>query len=337
MERLRGEQPADRARAARILSTGGLVAVPTETVYGLAAHSLDAAAVRRVFSVKGRPLLDPLIVHFASADAVESFCEIPPAARALADRFWPGPLTLVLGRRPRCGIPDLVSAGLPTLAVRVPAHPTLRALLLESGLPLAAPSANPFGYISPTLAEHVETSLGDRIDAILDGGPCRHGLESTIVAVGPHGSVRLLRPGPVSREAIGALPGIRFAEKEPSPAANPEAPGMLASHYRPAKGIRLFPEGEPPGAADADQTATVFLRRPADPGPGVHWFSEDGESTSIARNLFDLLRKLDRDPDVRCIRVEYPSAGTRLLPAIRDRLSRAAAPLPTEPSPKQDR
>jgi len=333
MERLRGEQPADRARAARILSRGGLVAVPTETVYGLAAHAGDAVAVRRIFSVKGRPLLDPLIVHFASPEAVASVCGLCPAARVLAGHFWPGPLTLVLEKRPACGIPDLVSAGLPTLAVRVPAHPTLRDLLVESGLPLAAPSANPFGYISPTRAEHVETSLGDRIDAVLDGGPCLHGLESTILAVDPDGSVRLLRPGPVSREAIRALPGIRFSEKEPPAAANPEAPGMLASHYRPTKGIRLFPEGEPPARVDADQTATVFLRRPADPGPGVYWFSEDGESTGIARNLFDLLRKLDRDPEVGCIRVEFPTAGTGLFSAIRDRLARAAAPLRRGDSP----
>ncbi len=331
MERLLGSQPADRKRAADILSNGGLVAVPTETVYGLAAHAGDASAVRRIFSVKGRPLLDPLIVHFASLKSVERVCEIPPAARILAERFWPGPLTLVLKKRSASGIPELVSAGLPTLAVRVPAHPTLRELLVEFGLPLAAPSANPFGYISPTRAAHVETSLGDRIDAVLDGGPCQHGLESTILAVDPDGSVRLLRPGPVAGEVIGALPGIRFSGKEPPSAANPEAPGMLASHYRPTKGVRLFPEGKPPARADADQTATVFLRRPADPGPGVYWFSEGGEPAEIARNLFDLLRKLDRDPDIGCIRVEFPSAETGLFRAIRDRLARAAAPVRSEP------
>ena len=331
MERLAGNDPTDRARAAELLEAGKLVAVPTETVYGLAANATDEAAVRRVFSVKGRPLLDPLIVHCSARSAAESLCDFPRSALVLADSHWPGPLTLVLPKKPNCPVADLVSAGLPTLAVRVPAHPVLRALLSESGLPLAAPSANPFGYVSPTRADHVEESLGDRVDGVLDGGPCEHGIESTIVGFDAAGNARLLRPGPIPAESIADRLGS-FAAGGPGPGNGPpEAPGGLPSHYRPTKGLRLFPEGSPPENPRPHE-AVLRLRRPDDGGrPGLYWLSENGDAREIARNLFDLLRKLDASPAIDAILAELPSAETGLFRALRDRLRRAAA-TPAEPS-----
>ncbi len=325
MDRLRGEEPGALETAARLLRAGGLVAVPTETVYGLAADATNESAVRKIFSVKGRPLLDPLIVHFASMEQVASVCEVSEEARLLARSFWPGPLTLVLPRRKSGPISDLVSAGKPTIAVRIPAHRVLRRLLCESGLFLAAPSANPFGYISPTRPEHVEASLREGVSAVLDGGHCEHGVESTIVALTPAGGVRLLRPGPISREELLALPGIWEAGESPALEESPTAPGMLKSHYRPTKGIVLFaPGGAPTDLRPTD--AVVSLRRPVAPGANDFWLSETGEAREIARNLFDLLRRLDEMRSVETVFVEMPDSENGVLRAVRDRLARAATP-----------
>ena len=326
MDWLRGGDIAARNQAANLLQSGQLVAVPTETVYGLAADAANEAAVRSIFSVKGRPLLDPLIVHFASLEQVSAVCEVSPEARALADQFWPGPLTLVLPRKADCPIPSLVSAGKPTLAVRIPGHPLLRQLLIESQLPLAAPSANPFGYISPTRPEHVEASLHQGVAAILDGGPCEHGVESTIVALPAGGGVRLLRPGPISLPEILKIPGMTEAAPEEKIVEDaPSAPGLLKSHYRPSKGIELFPAGAIP-EADSEQEAIVHLRRPQSPAPQDFWLSEDGNAAEIARNLFDLLRRLDSLDSIQNVYVEMPDSEDGVLKAVRDRLSRAATP-----------
>ena len=299
------------------------MAVPTETVYGLAADATNETAVRKIFSVKGRPLLDPLIVHVGDIDSIASICELPPEAHRLATAFWPGPLTLVLPRKADSLIPNLVSAGKPTLAVRIPGHPVLRKLLKESGLFLAAPSANPFGYVSPTRPEHVEASLMEGIDALLDGGPCEHGVESTIVSLLPGEGLRLLRPGPIAPEQIEHICRLSLASVQTERTANPTAPGMLKSHYRPTKGIHLFSIQKPPTALK-NAEAIVFLKRPKGTNSLTFWLSENGDSREIAHNLFDLLRKLDLDSRVNKVWVENPETDDGVLRAIRDRLIRAA-------------
>src|SRR5690606_5060578 len=228
-------------RAAEILRAGGVVAFPTETVYGLGANALDEAAVEKIFEVKGRPSYNPLIVHVGSTElARELVTEWPDAAGYLASRFWPGPLTLVLPKRP--DVPDRVTAGLPTVAVRVPHHPVALALLRSSGLPVAAPSANPFTRISPTTAEHVRLGLGERVDMILDAGPTPVGIESTGLDL-PGEVPRLLRPGTLSRAALEAIvgpievPGDASTEAGDAPRSSP---GMVGQHYAPKGELRLF-------------------------------------------------------------------------------------------------
>ena len=218
------------ARAAEILRAGGLVAVPTETVYGLAARADDVAAVSLIYEAKGRPSFNPLIVHVASMEAARELAEFSPEAETLAQAHWPGPLTLVLPRRPDAKLAETVTAGLETVAIRMPNHPIMREILSAVDVPLAAPSANRSGFISPTTADHVLTSLDGRIDAVLEGGECRAGVESTIAAVRGDGRVEVLRPGPVQLDA-GAM--------AQSSESSIEAPGQLASHYAPGKPVRL--------------------------------------------------------------------------------------------------
>jgi len=321
MEWLNGSEGVDRAIA--LLCGGELVAVPTETVYGLGASALNQEAVRRIFAVKGRPFVDPLIVHLGHFGQLEEYCEVGETARELADRFWPGPLTLVLPRRANCPIPDLVSAGKRTLAVRIPGQPLFRDLLCASELPIAAPSANPFGYVSPTRPEHVASTLPHGIAAILDGGPCQHGIESTIVEIVARGKVRLLRPGPIGMEELTAVAGIQVEGAPPVDESAPSAPGMLKSHYRPKKGVTLFAEGERP---ETENAAMVFLQRPQNPRKNDYWLSETGDLEEVAHNLFDLMRRLDGSSDCGKILMEMPAAETGLARAIRDRLQRAATP-----------
>lgn len=314
------------ARAADLLRAGEIVAVPTETVYGLAAHALDERAVRRVFEAKGRPFIDPLIVHVADLAALDRLAEPSPHLQKLAAAFWPGPLTVVL--RKRACVPDLVTAGEPTVAVRIPAHPVMGALLRASGLPLAAPSANPFGYVSPTTAAHVRDSLGARCPHILDGGACAHGVESTILHLADPAGVRVLRPGPVSAEAVAALLGlpVSAAPSHLDRHAAQVAPGMLDRHYSPRTPLTLHACGALPGAYGSGRVAVVHRVRPADlPADGAEhfWFSESGDPAEVARTLFALIRHLDAQ-GFDALHVEASPAGG-LGAAINDRLRRAAA------------
>lgn len=300
---------ADIARAAAILRDGGLLALPTETVYGLAADARNNTAVARIFEAKGRPTFNPLIVHVPSVEAAEGLVHFSDTAHALARAFWPGPMTLVLPSKGN--VADLVSGGLDTLAVRVPAHPVARRVLAEFGGPIAAPSANPSGQISPTRAQHVLDGLGDRIEAVLDGGACGVGLESTILAPGPDG-VRLLREGGISREAVEALVGPVVAELTPG---RVEAPGQMERHYAPRTKVILG------GDADAGEVTIGF-----GPAPGELSLSRTGDLVEAAAQLFAVLHGADAlatSRGARAIRVaEVPDVG--LGRAINDRLRRAA-------------
>jgi L-threonylcarbamoyladenylate synthase len=314
--------PTDLSRAAELLRAGHCVALPTETVYGLAADALNPSALAQVFTIKGRPLLDPLIVHVLDQAALAEVAEPDARVAALAG-FWPGPLTVVL-RRKAC-VPDLVTAGQATVAVRIPAHPVFREVLRLSGRPLAAPSANPFGYVSPTKAVHVSDSLGARCPWIVEGGACTHGVESTILDLSVPGRARLLRPGPITLEALQAkLGSIEVVTRAASQQTAQAAPGMLDRHYSPATRVQLFARGTPPPAATG-KVARLLLARRADlpAGPTDFYLSEQGSAEEGARHLFDLLRQLDgRGFDL--IQAELAEASG-IGVAYNDRLTRAAA------------
>jgi L-threonylcarbamoyladenylate synthase len=288
--------------AARLIGEGFPVAIATETVYGLAADATNAEAVARIYEAKGRPSFNPLIVHVPDLTAAERIGEFSNEARALADQYWPGPLTLVVPLRADAGIASLVTAGLSTIALRVPAHPAMQALLRRTGRPLAAPSANASGRISPTRAEHVLKSLEGRIPLIVDAGPTERGLESTIVAA-TDGQIRLLRRGPVE------VPGAIEAET-----AEIEAPGQLASHYAPSKPLRL-------NAAEATQDE--FMIGFGKAGGDVN-LSANGDPVEAAARLFELLHVADGSAKPRIAVAPIPDEG--LGAAINDRLRRAAAP-----------
>ena len=289
------------AEAARLVLGGEPVAVPTETVYGLAADATNAGAVARIYAAKGRPSFNPLIVHVADLAAAEKLGQFDEEARALAAAHWPGPLTLVVPLREDSGIASLVTAGLPSIALRVPAHPAMQALLAATKCPLAAPSANASGRISPTRAAHVMTSLGDRVALIIDGGATQRGIESTIVAA-TGGPLRLLRRGPIE---------VAVAE---APVDAIEAPGQLASHYAPAKSLRL-------DATEAqDGEYLIGFGEVA----GDVTLSESGDPIEAASRLFDLLHLADASPAPRIAVAPIP--GPALAAALRDRLQRAAAP-----------
>ena len=288
------------ARAARCLESGGLVAVPTETVYGLAARADRPEAVARIYAAKGRPDFNPLIVHVAGLTQAERLADISSLARTLAEAHWPGPLTLVLPRRKDAGLAEAVTAGLPTIALRAPDHPVMRALLERCDFPLAAPSANRSGFISPTTAAHVLASLDGRIDMVLDGGATSAGVESTIVAVRADGSVEELRPGPVQVGTRGAARGI-------------EAPGQLASHYAPGKPVRLN--------ALAAQDGEFLIGFGAVAGDVT--LSASGDCTEAAARLYACLHEGARAAAPRIAVAPVPEHGVGR--AINDRLRRAAA------------
>ena len=303
----------DIIRAARILRQGGLVAFPTETVYGLGADACNDEAVARVFAAKGRPQFNPLIAHVTDLAAAEKLGVFPAAARALADAFWPGPLTIAVERAAGCPVSRLASAGLSSLALRVPAHTLALALLAEFGGPVVAPSANASGRISPTSAAHVRASLGEAVDMILDGGPSQVGVESTVVSF-LDGPPRLLRPGGLPREEIEACLGTRLAE----PAAGPlHSPGQIESHYAPRATLRLN--------ADAPVGGEVYLGFGIH-SHGPHTLSATGNLIEAAANLFRMLHDLDAEGPHRIAVAPIPHAG--LGDAINDRLNRAAAPRP---------
>ena len=312
--------PEEIARAVEVLRAGGLVAFPTETVYGLGADASKRKAVKRIFEAKGRPATHPLIVHLAGdADLNRWARDIPESARQLAERFWPGPLTLVLKRAAK--VLDVVTGGQDTVGLRVPAHPVAQALLQAFGGGIAAPSANRFGRLSATTAQHVREELGERVDLILDGGACPVGIESTILDLST-GAPVLLRPGHITAEEIGALlhtPVTRGG------AASPRAPGGLAAHYAPRLPLRLVPRP----ALDAivrEQAArgpvAVLARhaRPASSAATV-WMYAPLDAASYAHHLYTALRQLDRSSCV-AILVEAPPE-TSDWSAVRDRLSRA--------------
>ena len=304
-----------------LLRDGTVLGVPTETVYGLAGNALNEESVRKIFEVKGRPLLDPLIVHFSSIEQAEVHVEFNKRARALAAQFWPGALTLVLPKKDT--ISDLVTAGLPSVAVRVPGHPIFRSLLKRLDFPLAAPSANPFGYVSPTLAEHVATTLGDRIPAVLDGGACEHGVESTIADLRNPIAPMILRPGPLSAEQLG-MQNVEVELKQDSNKSAQPAPGMLTQHYSPNTPITLFRHGERPSCVQRSEAVLYNTKPAANKLAGnTFWLSESGDLTEIAHNLFMLIQKLDIGgyTQLQVERAEDVDIGI----AVNDRLSRAAA------------
>ncbi|MGA8796777.1 MAG: L-threonylcarbamoyladenylate synthase [Candidatus Cybelea sp.] len=312
--------PATRdsiARAAVLLRQGGVVAFPTETVYGLGALAFDARAVARIFEIKGRPSFDPLIVHVADRSMLaEVAAAVPPAGETLIERFWPGPLTLVLAKRP--AVPGLVTAGLSTVAVRMSDHAVARALLEAVGSPLAAPSANPFGCLSPTRAEHVARMLGDRVDLILDGGATMHGIESTIVALEPRPV--LLRPGAIAVEKIEAAIGPLERATHGSAL---RAPGQLAQHYAPATPLRLIDPKLVP-EPERRRAGVITLRDDAYEGYSAsRTLSRRGDLREAAATLFEMLHALDALGLERIDAAPVPESGLGL--AIMDRLRRAAS------------
>lgn len=310
----------------KFLLFGGLVGVPTETVYGLGANALDPDACTKIFEVKQRPQNDPLICHIPGPEALESICEPNPLAYALAKRFWPGPLTFVLPKKPK--IPHIVTAGLDSVAVRCSAHPDFHRLVEQCDFPIAAPSANPFAYISPTTAQHVEASLGQKIGFILDGGPCAFGVESTILDLRDESNPRVLRYGALAVEEIEIELG-RSIEKPVATTADESvqhlAPGALPKHYSPRTPLELRGGIAPEELASLpESTAALLLSKPADSNisPNIRWLSEDGKLSAIAANLYAALRELDDAGFERIIAEEAPELGLGL--AVNDRLRRAS-------------
>jgi L-threonylcarbamoyladenylate synthase len=301
--------------AARILRDGGLVAFPTETVYGLGADASNGEAVAAIFAAKGRPHFNPLIIHVENLAIAERHGAFSATARRLADVFWPGALTLVVPRRPTSNLSLLVSAGLDSVALRAPSHAVARALLAETGRPIAAPSANPSGGVSPTTADHVAEGLADRIDFLLDGGPVPLGLESTVIGFSGEHPV-LLRPGAIARQDIEAVVG---------PLARPDdtirSPGQLASHYAPHAMLRLN--------ADEKKEGEVLLGFGAVADATLN-LSPGGDLKEAAANLFAMLRLLDKQG---CAIAVSPIPESGLGEAINDRLQRAAAPRPARGAP----
>jgi L-threonylcarbamoyladenylate synthase len=313
-------------RLGAVLRRGGLVALPTETVYGLAANALDARACRKIFRAKGRPAGDPLIVHVRGLRDARRVAVFNPVARRLAARFWPGPLTLVLPKKPV--VPAVVTAGLDSVAVRAPSHHLFRRMLRLAGVPLAAPSANPFGGVSPTSAAHVHEGLGGRIDHILDGGPCPVGVESTIVDVRDPSRPRLLRPGVISAAALSRVAGVRVraAPRRSAHARVQLAPGMRWRHYSPQAELRLVRRiGRSTSGQTAPATALLHWRKPAAGAdrPDVFWLSASGSAREAARRLYAVLRGIDAR-GFRHIVAERLPAGLPAAEAVNDRLSRAA-------------
>ncbi|OCC24009.1 threonylcarbamoyl-AMP synthase [Croceicoccus estronivorus] len=300
---------ASIAEAARRLRAGGLVAAPTETVYGLAARADSTAAVAAIYRAKGRPDFNPLIVHVGSVAQARTLSLFDERAHLLADHFWPGPLTMVLPLRETADVAPAVTAGLPTIAIRMPAHPVMRALLAETGLPLAAPSANRSGGVSPTEAIHVANSLGEAAEFVLDGGACERGLESTIVALRSDGTWQLLRPGPIDETQISAILG----DVSPIVTSKLEAPGQLASHYAPGKPVRLYAD-----RAEADEFMIGFGALAGDCN-----LSESADLAEAAARLYACLHEAATASQSRIAVAGIPDQGIGA--AINDRLRRAAA------------
>jgi L-threonylcarbamoyladenylate synthase len=315
--------PRNLAFLARRIRSGELVAVPTETVYGLAGDATSRASCLKIFAAKGRPANDPLIVHIASIGDLGRVAVPSAAALRLARMFWPGPLTMVLPKT--TDVPDEATANLPSVAVRLPAHPLFRKLIRLSGVPLAAPSANPFGYVSPTTADHVRRSLGRRIRHILDGGPSAIGLESTIVDMRDPARPAILRPGAITRGEVARALGVPVAISRRSARTGGRlAPGQMPRHYSPRTPVVLHARLDPAAAAREKADAWLFVSRPGGGrGSNVFWLDARGDLRRAAHRLFSILRELD-DGGFRRIHVERP-AGDGMAEALRDRLARAAS------------
>jgi L-threonylcarbamoyladenylate synthase len=311
-DRILAPSPTSISRAAEALLAGELVAFPTETVYGLGGDATNARAVARIFEAKGRPAFNPLIAHVADPDAARELVEFNATADALAEKFWPGPLTLVLPMRAECPVAPLATSGLATLAVRVPAGEIAHALLSEVGRPVAAPSANRSGRLSPTRAEHVAEDMGDAVTLIIDGGPCRIGVESTVVGFDGDRPV-LLRPGGIPLDALEAAAGPVAEAGADAPVSSP---GMLTSHYAPARPLRPNATGRRDGEA-------LLGFGPEAEGADLN-LSPAGDLVEAAANLFAMLRALDSAPFTAIAVSPIPDEG--LGRAINDRISRAAAP-----------
>ena len=311
--------PSNLRRLAAVLRRGELVAIPTETVYGLAANALDARACRAIFKAKGRPANDPLIVHVLDVAQAEALAVFNPTARKLARRFWPGPLTLVLPKK-TC-VPGIVTSGGKTVALRSPAHPLARRLLRLAGIPLAAPSANVFGYISPTQPAHVIDGLGRRIKYVLDGGVCPVGVESTVLDLTNPRNLRVLRPGAVTAAILARFLGLPVSQARRNK-LRILAPGMMQRHYSPHTPLRL----KNPGRGLPGDVGGIFLRKPAGrSGANVYWLSRRGTLAEVSRNLYRVLRQADQARH-REIWVEaLPAGAGGLAVALHDRLKRAAA------------
>ena len=330
MTKIYWDRPEDIAKVIKLLSEGSVVAVPTETVYGLAADAFNEEATREIFSIKGRPLIDPLIVHTFDMEGVGRLASLNQAVNKLADKFWPGPLTVILPKKSE--VPGIITADRDTVAVRVPSHPVLRKVLESSKLCLGAPSANPFGYISPTKVEHVLDSLGDNLDYILNGGPCTIGMESTIVDITEPTRPVLLRPGAITSkmlsEALGLPveidPGDKKAMRGNTDAMR--APGMMKKHYSPKTRLMML-ESESQLEITKDRlTAVIYFKRNALPPTtkqaNNYWLTEDGDLSEAAHKLFHLLRAVDQKGyDVIYIEAA-PEEGIGV--AINDRLRRAS-------------
>ncbi|MEN6476971.1 MAG: L-threonylcarbamoyladenylate synthase [Rectinema sp.] len=328
--RLLGTTEKDLAIAGDAIARGLLVAIPTETVYGLGADAFDPIAVARIFEAKRRPNFDPLIVHIARiGDAERVAASIPAKARALMDALWPGPLTLILPKRSE--VPDIVTSGLETVALRFPSHPVARRVIELSGTVVAAPSANPFGYLSPTTAEHVASMLGDKIDFIVDGGPCEVGVESTVLdaCVDPP---RVLRPGGMALDSIRRVIGdIDLFDRK---VATPTSPGQLESHYAPHAALYLFEYGSLPAAAKpglidpVSSIALAFDRARGDAlrecglFEAVECLSERGDAREAAARLFSILHRLDAEGRTQIWAEKIPAEG--LGAAVNDRLYKAS-------------
>lgn len=326
------DSPDAIRRAAESIRTGGLVAFPTETVYGLGGDALNPEAVAKIFAVKRRPRFDPLIVHVSDPGMLDRIVAgVSNDAQKLIAAFWPGPLTVLFPKRRI--VPDLVTAGLPTVAVRIPAHPVARALIQEANTPIAAPSANPFGYVSPTTAQHVADGLGEGLDVILDGGSCPIGVESTIVSlVGPHPI--LLRPGGITLDRLEAVLGMTI-DTAPTVSAL-LSPGRLPRHYAPRTAVTLLASpSECPDVLGAERVGLLAVTPPSRLVPrltAVEILSESGDLAEAAHRLFAALRRLD---DLRLDRLYIAPCEERGLgAAIMDRLRRCAAPTD---QPRDDR
>lgn len=332
MNRFLTDSQEDIERASNLLQSGEVVAIPTETVYGLAANAFDEQAVARIFEIKGRPLIDPLIVHVAGFEQAEklAICD-SELIQAVSRAFWPGPLTVIL-KKQAC-VPDLVTAGKDTVAIRMPGHPLAHQILAACQLPLAAPSANPFGYVSPTRPEHVRDSFGTKVSHIVDGGPCQNGLESTILDISNESEAIIRRPGPITKEILREKLGVDVefvrAQHSADETKSMVSPGSLKKHYSPQTRLKLVEKDNLHTiVGDAQKVAYVSCRRSAKfeniaKDCDRFWLSESGDLKEIGRNVFDLIRQLDRLPFDLILIEKAENEGLGI--TINDRLTRAAA------------